>query len=250
MTVAKVQETRSTRMSGSFRRAPSARQRIGPAPAATGAVSVSLERGVPPTSAPGAHQIPLAHEGPHTVSSDTASPDHHVERSAPFTLPGTVFSSASGDARTAAENPPAYPAAAQGEDGGPASTGSAKEARSTSNSGVLRGVVVLGEGGQPVLVDEGGGGPDAAAGAAVLVGENGSRSARGARHSTVEMMELEVVKSVNGDAAALFRAVTPAETARRAAEGRKQPAGGGWWEDDEGGRAADLGDAEHGDAAA
>lgn len=56
------------------------------------------------------------------------------------------------------------------------------------------------------------------------------------------MMDLEVVKSANGDAAALFRAVTPAETARR-----KQP-GGGWLEDEEDRQPSGLNVSEHGSA--
>lgn len=243
MTVAKVQETRSTRTSGSFRRTPSLRQRITPAPPGTGAVSVSVASGAPSTSAvaPDVTKSSLAREGPQTVSSDTASPDRHAGRSAAFTLPGAAASLGS-DGHATAAHPTAFAATALGEHGGPASIESAKEPRSPSNSGVLRGVVVLGEGGQPVLVDEDNGGPDAAVGAATSVGEHGSRSARGARHSTVEMMDLEVVKSENGDAAALFRAVTPAETARR------KPPGAGWLEDEDDRHVTGLDVSEHSSA--
>lgn len=225
-TVAKVHESRDVRLSGSFRRAPSTRTPDAPAPAATGAVSVSYRRGVPPTASP------LSQEGPHTVGGEAAGLVGGNPRDAVVVaLPGSIISSASGDARGAAANP--VSARTAGEDGAPPSARSGKAAResgtsnSTSNSRGLRGVVVLGEGGEPVFIDEDTG-AGAAGGGAGSASETGPRSSRGARHSNAEMMELEVVKSKDGDAAALFRAVTPAETARRKHNG--------WWEGEEGQR--------------
>lgn len=222
-TVTKVQETRSTRTSGSFRRGPATRLRT---PPGSGPASATRRPSAAPQAAPGKHESPLAPAGPHTVSPDAASPNHPGGQSR-FTLPGAVISSsASGEARPLLANDPASAPRGPAAEGGAASAGSGKEARSNSNSGVLRGVVVLGEGGQPVLVDEDARrGSEAAGGAGASLGDNSSRSARSARRSThADMMELELVKSSHGDAPAmaLFRAVTPAESARR-----QQP---GWWD--------------------
>eukprot|EP00892_Ulva_mutabilis_P005839 jgi/Ulvmu1/3627/UM017_0039.1 len=224
-TVAKVQQSRDDRLSGSFRRAPSIRLPDAPAPAANGAVSVSFGRGVLATAQATSAATPLSdEEGPHTVSADAATGRSNTNGNAAVALPGSVLSGGSTEEQNAV----------CGQNGSTRTTGTngsgkaAGETASASNSGVLRGVVVLGDAGEPVFIDEEGGGTGAAEGGQQGFSDGGLRTSRGPRHSSVEMMELEVVKSKEGEAAALFRAVTPAESARR-----KQP---GWWDGEEGRR--------------